>query len=156
VAQSQALKAKLEAHAGVPVILGSEAVAAGLNAFGAKSIAVLTPHMPKGDAEVQGWLEEAGLCRQAPDRVEMRQPAGHCAGAAGPHQRGAGRRWTATTWTRWCRWAPTSPVRAVAAEMEPRIGKPVIQINTVSAWAALRGAGIADKVQGRGRILEEH
>jgi maleate isomerase len=45
---------------------------------------------------------------------------------------------------------------AIAAELERRIGKPVIQINTVSAWAALRRSGIIDKVEGRGLILERH
>lgn len=155
LAGSRDLKARLEDHAGVPVILGSEAVAEGLRAFGARRIAVLTPHMPKGDAEVKGWLEEAGFevagltglqcaspraIAQVPEaciRDEMKALDGPGVDAlvqVGTNLAGA----------------------AVCAEAERWLGKPCLSINTVSAWSALRRAGIADRVQGRGRILEEH
>jgi maleate isomerase len=155
VAQSQALKAKLEAHAGVPVILGSDAVAAGLAAFGAKSIAVLTPHMPKGDAEVQGWLEESGFAVARLTGLKCDSPR---AIAQVPQARIAEAlaELDGDDVDALVQVGTNLAGAAVSAQMERRIGKPVIQINTVSAWAALRGAGILDKVQGRGRILEEH
>lgn len=59
LAGSADLRKRLEGRAGVPVILGSEAVRAGLKAFGARRIAVLTPHMPKGDEEVRTWFWRA-------------------------------------------------------------------------------------------------
>ena len=44
----------------------------------------------------------------------------------------------------------------VAAEGERWLGKPELAINTVLAWHALRATGIADRVFGHGRLLEEH
>ena len=155
VAQSRTLREGLEAHAGVPVILGSDAVAEALRAVGATRIAVLTPHMPKGDTEVRGWLDEFGFtvarlkgleCSspraiaevpQATIRTELEALDGEDVDAlvqVGTNLAGA----------------------AVAAELETTIGKPVIQINTVSAWAALRQGGVTDTVSGRGLILERH
>ena len=47
------------------------------------------------------------------------------------------------------------PSSAVAAEAERWFGKPVIAVNTVSFWDALRRCGIEDRVRGYGRVLEE-
>lgn len=155
LAGSAGLRARLEDRAGVPVILGSEAVRAGLEAFGARRIAVLTPHMPKGDDEVRGWLQEAGFevvrltglkcdspraIAQVPEeriRAELQALDGSDVDAlvqVGTNLAGA----------------------AVCAEAERWLGKPAISINTVSAWSALRGAGIADRIFGHGRIFQEH
>jgi maleate isomerase len=43
--------------------------------------------------------------------------------------------------------------RLAAAEL--RLGKPVIAINTATYWHALRRNGVADKIQGLGRLLED-
>lgn len=155
LAGSEDLKTRLQAHAGIPVILGSDAVAAALTEFGARRIAVLTPHMPKGDAEVRGWLEEAGFevirltglscanpraIAEVPEariRAELQALDGEDIDAlvqVGTNLAGA----------------------AVCAEAERWLGKPAISINTVSAWHAVRSAGIIDRLSGRGRIFEEH
>lgn len=155
LAGSADLRKRLEDRCGVPVILGSEATRAGLEAFGARRIAVLTPHMPKGDEEVRAWFAEAGFdvvrlkglsCEspraiaQVPEariRAELRALDGDDIDAlvqVGTNLAGA----------------------AVCAEAERWLDKPALSINTVSAWAALRGAGIADRIAGRGRIFEQH
>jgi maleate isomerase len=149
------LRQRLEARCGVPVVLGSEAVRAGLEAFGARRIAVLTPHMPKGDDEVRAWLQEAGFdvvrlaglkcdspraIAQVPEariRAELRALDGDDIDAlvqVGTNLAGS----------------------AVCAEAERWLDKPALAINTVSAWAALRGAGITDRIDGKGRIFAEH
>lgn len=155
VAQSRKLREGLEAHAGVPVILGSEAVAEALLAVGAKSIAVLTPHMPKGDAEVRGWLEETGF--QVP-RLKGLECSSPRAIAQVPQETIAAelRALNGDDVDALVQVGTNLAGAAVAAELEREIGKPVIQINTVSAWAALRRNGITDTVQGRGLILERH
>jgi len=48
------------------------------------------------------------------------------------------------------------PAVAAAAEAERWFGKPVLAVNTVTYWDALRLSGINDRVYGFGRILEEH
>lgn len=155
LAGSADLRKRLEDRCGVPVVLGSEAVRAGLEAFGARRIAVLTPHMPKGDEEVRAWFTEAGfevmrlsgLCCESPRaiaqvpeariRAELRALDGDDVEAlvqVGTNLAGG----------------------AVCAEAERWLGKPALSINTISAWAALRGAGVTDRIAGRGRIFEEH
>jgi maleate isomerase len=47
------------------------------------------------------------------------------------------------------------PTVAVAAEAERWLGKPVLAVNAVTYWDALRRCGIEDRVYGHGRILEE-
>jgi maleate isomerase len=41
-------------------------------------------------------------------------------------------------------------------DMELRLGKPVLNVNTVSYWAGLRFLGIHDKLPGFGRLAENH
>ncbi|MSO65842.1 MAG: arylmalonate decarboxylase [Alphaproteobacteria bacterium] len=48
------------------------------------------------------------------------------------------------------------PMAAVAAEAELWLGKPVMSLNTVTYWRALRVNGIADKVRGFGALLEKY
>jgi maleate isomerase len=43
----------------------------------------------------------------------------------------------------------------LAAAAEMWLGKPIIAINTATYWHALRANGIADKMEGFGRLLEE-
>jgi maleate isomerase len=47
------------------------------------------------------------------------------------------------------------PTVLIAAEAERWFGKPVLAINAVTYWDALRQSGIDDRVWGYGRILEE-
>jgi maleate isomerase len=152
---SAELRKRLEDRCGVPVVLGSEAIRAGLEAFGARRIAVLTPHMPKGDDEVCAWLQEAGFdvvrlkglsCEspraiaQVPEariRAELRALDGDDVDAlvqVGTNLAGA----------------------AACAEAERWLDKPALSINTLSAWAALRGAGITDQIAGHGQIFAQH
>jgi maleate isomerase len=44
---------------------------------------------------------------------------------------------------------------AVAAEAERWLNKPVLAMNVITYWDALRNCGIDDRVYGCGRILEE-
>src|SRR5690606_5041051 len=60
VKAAEELEASLRAQSGVGISMGSTAARAALNAFGAKKIAVLTPHQPRGDEMVRLYLEEAG------------------------------------------------------------------------------------------------
>src|SRR6202040_2068941 len=61
IAAAAKLQADLAARAGVGISMGSTAAVAALKAFGAKRIAVLTPHQPRGDEMVRLYLTEAGF-----------------------------------------------------------------------------------------------
>ena len=47
------------------------------------------------------------------------------------------------------------PFARLAGQAKPWLRKPVVALNTATYWCALRGNGIADKVQGFGRLLAE-
>ena len=44
----------------------------------------------------------------------------------------------------------------LAAKLERELGKPVLAINALTFWHALRSNGISDRIIGFGRLLEEH
>jgi maleate isomerase len=154
VAAADKLQAELASRAGVGISMGSTAAVAALKAFGARRIAVLTPHQPRGDEIVRTYLKEAGL-----DIVRLKG--------------------LAVTTPRMIAQVPLSdicnalkaldgedvdallqvgtalPTVVVAAEAERWLGKPVLAINAVTYWHALRQCGIEDRVYGYGRLLEE-
>ena len=155
VAGADALQKELSERAGVGLSMGSTAAVAALRKFGARRIAVLTPHQPKGDATVHAYLTEAGfeivrlvgLKCASPFAIAEVQPS---------------------TLRRVLREIDSSEVEAilqvgtnlanatVAAEAERWLEKPVLAMNVVTYWDALRRAGIDDRIYGHGRILEEH
>ena len=154
VAGADALQQELSKRAGVGISMGSTAAAAALNGFGAKRIAVLTPHQPKGDEIVRTYLEEAGftvvrltgmkcaspfaIAEVQPDaiRKEFRALDGDDIDAI-------------------LQVGTNLAAGEVAAQAELWLGKPVLAMNVVTYWDALRRCGIDDRMYGHGRILEE-
>ena len=47
------------------------------------------------------------------------------------------------------------PFAPLASKLEAELGKPVLAINAITFWHALRTNGIADRVSGFGSLLEE-
>lgn len=150
-------KAQVRAVAGgVDMSIGSEALVAALRVFGGiRRVSFVSPYFPVANAEVRRYLNESGF-------AVLRDAALQC-----------------RCWTDIAR-VPPDRLRAVlaeldgddvdalvqvgtnlsmvglAAETERALGKPVIAINTATYWHALRAIGIADRVAGQGRLLEEH
>jgi maleate cis-trans isomerase len=141
-------------RAGVAVTLGSTAMVAALKKFDVRRIAILTPHQPRGDEMVKAYFLEAGfdvvrlkgLACKTP-RLIAQVPQQDIGDALreldGPDVEAMLTVGTAL------------PSSAVAAEAERLLNKPVIAVNTVSFWHALRRCGIEDRVHGHGRVLEE-
>ena len=44
----------------------------------------------------------------------------------------------------------------LAGKLELELGKPVLAINTITWWHALRSNGISDRMDGFGSLLREH
>jgi len=154
VSQAEALRLELEQRAGVGVSMGSDALRAALDAFGAKRIAVLTPHQPRGDVVVQTYLEEAGY--------EVRRLKGlRCASprliahTSEADVRAAFRELDGDDVDALVQVGTNLAGMAVAAEAERWLGKPVLSMNAITYWNALRRLGIEDRIYGHGRLLEE-
>jgi maleate isomerase len=154
LAPADKLQEELAERSGVGVSMGSTAAVAALRKFGARKIAVLTPHQPRGDEIVRTYLIEAGFdvarlkgLACASPRVIAQVPAADI--------RDALRELDGPDVDALLQVGTALPTVAVAAEAERWFGKPVLAINAATYWDALRRIGIEDRVYGFGRILEE-
>jgi maleate isomerase len=154
VAAADKMQADLAQRAGVGVTLGSTAMVVALKKFGARKIAILTPHQPRGDEIVKAYFLAAGFdvvrlkglaCKTPRLIAQVRQQ----------DIRNALRELDGPDVEAILTVGTALPSSAVAAEAERWLNKPVMAVNTVSFWDALRRCGIEDRVQGHGRVLEE-
>lgn len=152
--QAETLRTSLEARSGVGVTMGSDAARAALDSFGARRIAVLTPHQPKGDEVVRAYLEQAGyeVVRLTGLRCATPTLIAHTT----PQQvRDALRDLDGDDVDAILQVGTNLAGMAVSAEAERWLGKPVLSMNAITYWRALRKLGIDDRIQGFGRIFEE-
>jgi maleate isomerase len=154
VAGAEALQKELSTRAGVRVAMGSTAAVAALRKFGAKRIAVLTPHQPKGDETVRAYLAEAGF--EIVRLLGMRCASPFAIAEVLPQQlHKVLREIDGDDIDAILQVGTNLANAAVAAEAERWFNKPVLSMNVITYWDALRNCGIEDRVYGHGRILEE-
>jgi maleate isomerase len=154
VAAAAKLQVELATRAGVGISMGSTAAVAALEAFGVKRIAVLTPHQPRGDEIVRTYLKEAGLDVVRLKGLAVTTPR-MIAQVPAEDIRNALRSLDGPDVDALLQVGTALPTVAVAAEAERWLGKPVLAINAVTYWHALRQCGIEDRIYGCGRLLEE-
>lgn len=144
-----------ELSEGLQVTTGAMACKAALDAYGARKIAVITPYQPVGDEQVRRFFEEMNFevtrvhglkCETATSIAsvtpeEIVTAFGEVDGddvdlliQVGTNLAGA----------------------KVTGELEAKLGKPVLSINTITAWHAYRTNGIEDKIDGFGSLLLDH
>ena len=138
----------------IGVTSGAAALTAALDAFGAKTVAAITPYQPVGDVQVRRFLEESGYnvtkvvglkCDTATSNAHtpprevidsiLRELDGRDVDAivqAGTNLSGID----------------------IFPTLEKQLGKPVIPINVATIWHALRAQGVDDKIYGRGWLME--
>jgi maleate isomerase len=151
---ADALQEALSERAGVGVSMGSTAAVAALRKFSAKRIAVLTPHQPKGDAIVHTYLTEAGFDIGRLIGMKCASPFA-IAEVQAPELRRVLRELDSPDADAILQVGTNLANAAIAAEAERWLEKPVLSMNVVTYWDALRRIGIDDRVYGWGRILEE-
>lgn len=154
VAAADALQNSLSERAGVGISMGSTAGVAALRKFGAKKIAVMTPHQPKGDETVKAYLVEAGF--DVVRLVGLKCASPFAIAEVQPQQlRKVLTELNGDDIDAILQVGTNLANAAVAAEAERWFGKPVLSMNVVTYWDALRRSGIDDRICGHGRILEE-
>lgn len=138
------------------VTFGAQAIMDALKCYPkVKRIGVISPYMPVGDNQVVKFMADIGY--------EVVRIAGHC--SPGPveiaHEDFAKTR------------ALVDQVNGddvdlilqagtnlyfveLAAMLEQELGKPVLAINALTFWHALRSNGIPDRIRGFGSLLAEH
>ena len=146
----------LEARAGMKVILGAQASIAAIQRYGSiRRVALITPYMPSGDAQVRRAYTDNGfevvnllglksnspllMAHESPERLrravrEVDDPSVELIMQVGTNLAFA----------------------KVAGEAEQWLGKPVLAVNTCTYWHALRTLGIEDRIDGFGSLLMEH
>jgi maleate isomerase len=141
----------------VRISVGSHSSNAALKAYGGiKRIAFLSPYYPVANAEVRRYFTESGfevvrdLCLQCRSWTGIAEVPPEVLREKLIELNGNGRDVDAIIQV----GTNLSMVR-LAAAAELWLGKPVIAINTATYWHALRANGIADKIPGLGRLLEE-
>jgi maleate isomerase len=156
-AGAAAFAAKIEREAGVRISIGSHSSTAALRAYGGiRRIAFLSPYYPVANAQVRRYFTESGfevvrdLCLECKSWTGIAEVTPDLLRGKLIELNGDGRDVDAIIQV----GTNLSMVR-LAAAAELWLGKPVIAINTATYWHALRQNGIADRIAGFGRLLEE-
>jgi maleate isomerase len=155
VAGADAFRRKLEDAGRVKAATGSHACAEALAAYGGiRRIAFMSPYFPAANAEVRRFFEESGfevvrdLCLECPRWTAIANVPPKTVHQTFQALDGDDVDAIVQVGTN------LSAVKLCAAA-ELWLGKPVIAINTAIYWQALRMNGIADKIAGFGRLLED-
>jgi len=152
---SEARRLALERHVGVKVTGGSFALDAALRLLGANRVALFSPYQPIADAQVTRFLTDRGfdvvrfLGLKCPTplaiaeigEAEVRR---HILAVNADDADVVAQVGTNLSCMRLC------------AEAERWLGKPVIAINPLSYWHALRTLGIDDRIGGYGSLLSSY
>jgi len=156
VAGATRLRERLAARAGVGVSLGSTACAEALQRFPqVRTIGILTPYQPIGDAHVARFFEENGW--QVGAVHSLKRPSEVQIGHATEADLRDGLKALAAQGIDAIVQAGTDLAMAdLAGEAERWLGIPVIAINVATYWSALRANGITDRICGFGALLAEH
>jgi len=144
------------AEAGCNITFGAQAIMDALACYpGVKRVGVISPYMPVGDNMVVKFMDDIGY--------EVVRIKGHC--SPGPveiaHEpfgktRGLVEEVDGDDVDAILQAGTNLYFAELAAQLERERGKPVLAINTLTFWHALRNNGIPDRIQGFGSLLAEH
>jgi maleate isomerase len=143
------------AAGGLPVSTGASSCRAALERYGVHRISVFSPYQPVADVQVSTYFTEAGFdvahvtglrCASATAISEVlpEQLEDVVAELDGDDVEAIVQVGTNLSFVR------------QAADLEQRLGKPVIAINAATLWYGLRMNGIEDRVDGFGSLLRDH
>lgn len=138
---------------GIGISVGSLAMLAALQAYGGiRRIAFLSPYYPVANAHVRGFFEESGyevkrdVCLRCTSWTDIaQQPEARL--------RQVLRELDGDDVDALLQVGTNLSMVRLAAAAELWLGKPVIAINAATYWQALRGNGIADRIDGFGGLL---
>lgn len=144
VAGDQAVRERVEAAVGAPMTSAPAAFRSALEHVGARRIAVLSPFQPVIEAEVRKYFEETGTevvvtHSFGPDRTTA------IARVGGTAVRDALAQCSDTAIEAVVQLGTNLRMAVEASAAEWWLGKPVLHVNTVMAWHALRAMGCTDQ-----------
>ena len=154
---SRRIAARVQARAGqLPLTQAADALPAAFEALGIrKKVGLLTPYFPTAEKHLRTFFGEFGLDvvravhLSCPGPVEI----GHVSNAT---MISSLREIDGDDIEAIVQFGANLPMVQLAAEAERWLGKPVLAVNAVTYWHALRSGGIADRMTGFGRLLADH
>ena len=153
LATATKLQGDLETHTGMAVSMGGSATVAALKAFDVRRIGILTPHMPLGDEQVQRYFEDAGYDVVKLIGMKRGSPL-KIATTTEDEVRAALHELASADIEAIVQVGTNLPFTAMGLGAERWLGKPVLAINTVTYWDALRRMGVTDRLYGHGLVFE--
>lgn len=152
---SERLRERITARAGVAVTMGSDAARQALQCYGdIKRIGVVTPYMPVADGQVRRFFGDCGF--EVVRLVGLKCPSPVLIAHVGQSElRDAVLAVDGADVEAVVQVGTNLAMARLAAAAELWLGKPVLAINTATYWLALRANGIADPVDGFGRLLHD-
>jgi maleate isomerase len=154
-AGNEQFKARVkERSGGLDVATGAEACERVLKNYDVKSIGVVTPYQPNGDAQVINFFEEIGF--DVVKLIGLKRPtAVSIAHTTQDELREAILDLDRAEPDAIVQVGTNLSMVGLAAEAERWLHKPVVAINAATWWMALRDNGIEDKLYGFGRMFED-
>lgn len=154
-AEHEVIARRYEELSGLRVATSSRAFEAALQAIGARSLAVLTPRLPDSGIISGGYWEEAGYTVTAGRGMGCTSAADIA--AVTPAQLDAALDELAATRPDTILLTGSDfPFQARLDATEARLGIPLLNLNTVLCWYALRDNGFDDRLPGLGMLLRDH
>lgn len=147
--------ADIASAVGVPVFNASQADHAGLKAFGAQKIAIVTPFNAEVDQVVKANAEDAGFDVVAIKGTEAPSLPAICETPI-DDIKAVFHTVAQSDCDAILQVGTALPVVAIIDELEAELGKPIVACNAAVYWQTLRAIGISDKLQGYGRLFVEH
>lgn len=148
-------KKQIEDVAELKISIGSESLVAAIEAYGGvRKVAFMSPYYQIANREVANYLSDFGIetvrdiCLQCPSWTSIAEVTTEKTRNVINELDGADVDAIIQVGT-------NLSAAKLAAEMENKLKKPVIAINTATYWHALRTYGIDDKIAGFGRLLED-
>ena len=145
----------IERVAGAPAVAAAPSVVEALRFFGAKRVSVATPYPEWNNRQLRAYLEALGFEVLNVDG----EPRAAKSGNQGINDQDpedvvafASRACRPEAEVLLCSCTAWRSLEAVA-ELERRVGKPVVTSNQASIWAAFRKAGLTRSIDGFGRLL---
>jgi maleate isomerase len=140
---------------GLGVSTGASACRAGLERLGCKRLAVLSPYQPVADANVTRFFEESGFT--VVRFTGLRCPSATAIADVTEHDLvPVLRKLDGDDVDAIVQVGTNLSMVRLADAAERWLGKPVLAINAVTLWHALRANGITDQFPGCGSLLREH
>lgn len=144
------------AFGGIPVVIPSLALLAALKTIGGpRSLGILTPYMQPGDEACAGFFTANGYRVSAIKGLRHPSPL-HIATATADELDRAIDEINVADAECIVKVGTNSAIARLVPAIETRIRKPVLAVNTVIYWAALRRHGITDPLRGFGSLVETH